>query len=196
MDVSLKHLRGIKKATWHDVVQEKDSFLAGVKFQQLIDDVREEYIKKHKVYDHSARSMFTPYALQLHDDLLLYDRITDNATLISHFNDLHEQELKTGIKELYLRTWHKALQRYLQNPRTKEDRFKFFKRCAKKRFRLSKDGYFYETKRSLLLKVNGSLFDSLEDVVLSMQKQEAIKQKMLSFYEGFMMHITNISTKT
>lgn len=189
LDIVVPHLKSMRNVTWQDVKSEKNSFIAGMKFHELVVHARDGFVKDKKVLDFVPSSMFISHALKVNEDIVLHQYLHNCKLLDTYFETIIEDQKSLKIKDIYINTWHKALKHYLNNAMHKEHRFKFFKRCAKKRFRLSKDGYFYGAKKAMLLKTNQILFDNVEDLVEKIKDNQKVKALVLDFYNNFTMLI-------
>jgi len=74
------------------------SFLVGVKFHSLLDEVREKYMVKNKAYTLCQQSAFAPQSLKLLEDEMLYSYLKDWRTYV--------------ISEANLKKWHTLMKQY------------------------------------------------------------------------------------
>jgi len=111
----IRHLGVVDRKSTHfplqevdlkDVIQEENSFTAGLKFHSLIDDFKERFIKSKNIYSLIPESKYKPQALKLLEDELNYNKV------ITFFDDILSEELDFDIKEEDIKKWHDILQRY------------------------------------------------------------------------------------
>ncbi len=97
------------------VLNEPDSFQAGVIFHSVVDLTRVNFIKKNDVYKKYAPTDSSESFLKYFEDQILYNKISDWQKIINYFDDLipAEENLKNISRELLL-GWHKLLQGYFK----------------------------------------------------------------------------------
>ncbi|OGB84717.1 hypothetical protein A3F66_06935 [candidate division TM6 bacterium RIFCSPHIGHO2_12_FULL_32_22] len=174
----------IKNVTLDDIKKEKSSFKAGMMFHALVDEVREKYMNEHEIYKIFPRSKLGDAALKFNEDLLLFPQLNDLDKYAYYFDSILFEELEF-IKSEYVKTWHKALKKYLLNFNDIKNRFKFLKRCAKRRFDIVEKSFFNNLKRSALLKVNQILYNKVEKLIEKVHSSEKIKALVEDFYNSF-----------
>ena len=117
----IRHLGVVDRKSTHfplqevdlkDVIQEENSFTAGLKFHSLIDDFKERFIKSKNIYSLIPESEYKTPAFKLLEDELNYDRVKDWNKVITFFDDILSEELDFNIKERDIKKWHDILQRY------------------------------------------------------------------------------------
>ncbi len=105
---NVTHFSGV---TIEDIMQEKDSFKAGMLFHSLVDRLREEYIVAHRFYSKIPDFKLITQTLKYAEDEILRS-IFDSTVYVDYFDDILEQEKAYNISEKDIRTWHKYLQTY------------------------------------------------------------------------------------
>lgn len=95
------------------IKQEKDSFRAGMMFHALVDQVHEQYMQKHDVYDqiHSCLSHFKGQLLKLAADRIIHQHF-QMTPYLTCFDMVTEEEKVFGIQENNIHLWHDILQFY------------------------------------------------------------------------------------
>jgi len=125
----IRHLKVVDRKRTHsplqevslkDVIQEKNSFTAGLKFHSLVDDFRERFIKSKDIYSLIPESKYKTPILKLLEDELNYDKVKDWNKIVTFFDDILPEELDFNIKEKNIRKWHDILQRYFSKKPNKE----------------------------------------------------------------------------
>jgi len=103
-----------------DVIQEKNSFITGLKFHSLVDDFRERFIKSKNIYSLIPESEYKSQTLKFLEDELNYNKVKDWNKIITFFDDILSEELDFDIKKENIKKWHNILQGYLSKKPNKE----------------------------------------------------------------------------
>lgn len=175
-----------KTFTFDDIKNEKSSFRAGLMFHMLVESNREKLMREKGVYKLVDKSIITPQALQFGEDVLFYNKVKEPSKIALYFDDILQEEIDLlKNKQEHLQTWHKAIKNYILNFNEKENRFKFLKRCGKRRFSLYEKGMFTNIKRAALMKVNMILYKKLERIIEQANANEDIKEIREFFINQF-----------
>jgi len=97
--------------TLDDIVQEKDSFKAGMLFHSFVDEQREAYILAHKFYSKIPSFRFVTQSLKFAEDEILRT-LFDSSEYSSYFDEILEQEKAYPINIKHIQTWHRFLGEY------------------------------------------------------------------------------------
>lgn len=68
------HFKGL---SFQDILDEKNSFIAGMKYHSLVDEVREKYMIENGVYTFIPPSKYITQALKIFEDEVLYQNVLD-----------------------------------------------------------------------------------------------------------------------
>jgi len=119
IDRKSTHFKGVKI----DDLKNEDSFLAGLKFHSLVDEVRVSFIRSKNIYSLRPDSEYKTVALKVVEDELYYDKISHWNEIIDFFNEVLSEELSFGIKKKDITRWHRLLQGYFsKKPDEKSNR--------------------------------------------------------------------------
>jgi hypothetical protein len=120
----IRYLKVIKRNKIHfenlniNAIRQEDSFMAGLKFHSLLDEVREKFIIQNKLYDYCPDLNYKIEALKLLEDILLYDKINNWQKFIDFLKQILPQELKCQFTRSSLKMWHLFLQNYFSQKPT------------------------------------------------------------------------------
>lgn len=98
--------------TWNMVVNEPNSFKAGMLFHALVDIVREDYMEERAIYSTIKKDRLVGHALKIVEDTLLREKIDTWDTLYSYFDAILPEERAFNIPEKQLKVWHAYIQEY------------------------------------------------------------------------------------
>lgn len=98
--------------TWKEVLEEPDSFTAGMKFHSLLDHIREKYMIDHKVYDIIPKSPYTTQTFKLYEDEVYYNYLTDWGVAAGYLEDAVPEELLLINDQYAIKKWHKIWSKY------------------------------------------------------------------------------------
>jgi len=110
----------LRSVDLNHINKEKDSFLAGLRFHSLVDDVRERFIRSKNVYSLIPESKYKTQALKILEDKLYYDKVDNWNEIIDFFDKILPEELDFNIKEQDIKKWHGILQRYFSKKPDKD----------------------------------------------------------------------------
>jgi len=97
--------------TLEDIMQEKNSFKAGMLFHSFVDEQREEYIVAQGFYKKLADFKFVTQALKFAEDEILR-QFFDAAPYLFYFNEIIAEEKAFNIAEKDIKRWHIFLKEY------------------------------------------------------------------------------------
>jgi hypothetical protein len=96
------------------VKQAPSSFMSGLFFHSLVDQVREKFVKKNGLYSLLPSSPFLTQAVKIYEDQILFNKVKNWDEIIGFFSKVLPEEQSFGIKEKDLKKWHFLLQKYFQ----------------------------------------------------------------------------------
>lgn len=172
MPISLSH-----------VLNEKNSFNAGMLYHSYVDYIHHIWMDKRKIYYLHPNQFPKINAIKFYEDLNYYHKVNNWDHIRSWFgNDLLPEEKKFNVDISILNAWHKALRLYLKNPFEKNRRLNFFyiADISKYNFKNSAQGVI---KKRLLYKVCEHWYSNIEENLKSYSV--AMKQIVLDFYDHF-----------
>jgi hypothetical protein len=103
-----------EKITLQDVLDEKNSFTAGLKYHSLVDEVRERYMIEKNIYAHISSSKYITHALKTYEDEILYSNVTDWNEIIPYFDQILPEETALTNQIDQTKKWHLLLQNYFR----------------------------------------------------------------------------------
>ncbi len=106
--------------TLYDILQEKDSFKAGMMFHSFVDEQREAYIVKHNFYEIIPNFRFRTQALKFAEDEILKGMF-DISRYSVYFNEILDQEKSWNIDEIHIKNWHLFLKEYFNGAYSGKD---------------------------------------------------------------------------
>lgn len=89
-----------------DVRAEQDPFTAGLLFHSVIDEARENFVIKQKVYDLIPEIYSSHIALKVCEDRYLYSKISSWEALAQLNDTIYEPELRFGVLRPIIVQWH------------------------------------------------------------------------------------------
>lgn len=114
----IRYLRVIEREKTHfnrvslHKIQNKSSFMAGVQFHSLVDDVREKYMDIHSIYSLLPKSNYITQAVKIYEDELYSSSINDWNEYRDYLNEILPEQLNFGIQREAIHRWHSLLQQY------------------------------------------------------------------------------------
>jgi len=97
-----------------DILQEKNSFKAGMLFHSFVDEQREAWVIKNNFYQKIPNFKFSAQALKFAEDEILKSQF-DITKYQAYFDDILPIEKTYDINETHIRTWHTFLQDYFKD---------------------------------------------------------------------------------
>ncbi|MDR3647139.1 MAG: hypothetical protein P4L22_06370 [Candidatus Babeliales bacterium] len=123
----IRYLKVVERTETHfvnvkleDIIQEKNSFKAGMIFHSFVDEQREAYVVANNLYDKIPKFRFTSQALKFAEDEILKPHF-DIAKYVSYFDNILDIEMNYNISEKHIRDWHNFLQGYFNARYTGKD---------------------------------------------------------------------------
>lgn len=101
-----------KDLSLQEIKEEKSSFLAGLKFHSLADEIREKFIVSNDIYSLYPEFKYLTESLKLLEDDILYRKANNWREVVDYFNETIAGELSFGIQENYIMKCHSILQKY------------------------------------------------------------------------------------
>lgn len=99
--------------TLQDILQERNSFKAGMLFHSLVDETREIYVAKNKLYEKIPHFRFSTQALKFAEDQILRSQC-DITKYHTYFDDIIDIEKTYGVDQGHINRWHTFLQDYFK----------------------------------------------------------------------------------
>jgi len=159
--------------TLEEILQEQDSFKAGMLFHSFVDEQREAYVVAHGFYAKLSTFRFVTQSLKFAEDEILKARF--DSTLYQHyFDDIVEGELGYNIDEQDIRAWHVFLQEYFKGSYSGKD-------LVMKFFDLNEPDAFWG-KRWLFSWIYAR---KMQQVMLYIMENKQLNNLILSFYGSF-----------
>jgi hypothetical protein len=114
-----------KDLTFQDVLNEQNSFTAGLKYHSLVDEVREKYMVENGVYDLIPSSKFITQALKIYEDEVLYKNVLDWNKIIVFLDRVLNEEAELVNQTNKINEWHALMQEYFKQAPTDQSRKNF-----------------------------------------------------------------------
>lgn len=111
--------------TLQDVLNETNSFRAGVMFHCLLDLVREAFVDGQGMYELFPDSEDRFSIPKFLEDELLYHKVSDWPVISSFFNAPLAEELAYPVSAVQVKLWHQGLQRYFHQAPTDQSRVEY-----------------------------------------------------------------------
>ncbi|MBU2564135.1 hypothetical protein KKA23_00925 [Patescibacteria group bacterium] len=108
-----------------DIKKEQNSFIAGLKFHSLIDDIREKFVKSKDIYLLIPESKYKIQTLKILEDELYYNKVNNWKQFINFLDNILPEELSFNIKEKDIGRWHNILQDYFSQKPDKQTIWNF-----------------------------------------------------------------------
>lgn len=102
-----------------------NSFSAGLMFHSLVDEVRENFMRKNNYYSFFKKSELLTQASKVFEDRVLYNKLDSWPEVISYFDEPLKGELDQGIKKIDVARWHQLLKKYFAREPKDEDTITF-----------------------------------------------------------------------
>lgn len=93
-----------------------ESFLAGMKFHSLVDQVRESFMLGRNLYSLFPKSQFCTQAIKVFEDGVLRGKIGGWDGVAHIFDDIDNNELEFGVEKADIARWHLLLRHYFSRP--------------------------------------------------------------------------------
>lgn len=150
------------------VLNEPDSFRAGIIFHSVVDLARVGYMKEAGIYTNFALTDIDERALKFFEDKILYDKISNWSLIDGYFNNLRTAELNsTFINPDNVADWYKLLQDYARQKPTTAIREALFNQIG------LPEQVFLECERKIaefekkpeLIKIINNFYDNFENLI-------------------------------
>jgi len=122
VDREKTHFNGL---SLKDVLDEKNSFIAGMKYHSLVDEVREKYMVDKDIYSLIPSSRFITQALKIYEDEVLYSNVSDWDQVIAFLGRELNEEIELVEQIDKVKAWYLILQKYFKKEPTDESRKDF-----------------------------------------------------------------------
>ncbi len=106
-----RELTHMPNVTWHNIIEERNSFKQGMLFHALVDQKHEKFMQKHQVDKLLPQIPHARSILKALEDQLLFEKMK-NRYCIRHFDKILDQEKSIVHDETIIRNWHTYLQNY------------------------------------------------------------------------------------
>ncbi len=106
------HFKGL---TFEDILNESNSFTAGLKYHSLVDEVREKYMVDNNVYSLIPESKFAVEALKTYEDEVLYSKIADWNQVKTYLGDVLQDETQLVSQVDKIKMWQSLMQEYFKD---------------------------------------------------------------------------------
>lgn len=116
-DRNLTHFKNLKLS---DVLDSKNSFMAGMKFHSLIDEERQLFIRENKVFENYDVTPTTTHAIKIIEDQLLYPKVNNWNEIANYFQTIPQEALSDDIDKTTVQKWFRILETYCKQPVTKD----------------------------------------------------------------------------
>lgn len=114
----------IEPVSWERVINEPNSFKAGMLFHNLVDHVRIDHFEGY-FYDRNHLQHYSaiyiklfPMVLKIAEDNMLYSMNKDWQKIMGYFDIIYDEEKALCPDEAILKKWHLGLQNYFNQPPT------------------------------------------------------------------------------
>jgi hypothetical protein len=128
----IRYLKVIEREKTHferlsiqDILDERNSFIAGLKYHSLVDEVREKHMIKNNMYAVIPSSMFITQALKMYEDELLYSNIPNWKLVSICLDEVLLEEVGMVAQPTQVKRWHFLMREYFKNTPTDESRKNF-----------------------------------------------------------------------
>jgi len=111
-----------KNLSFNDVLGEQNSFIAGMKYHSLVDEVREKYMIENNIYSILPPSQSVIAALKTYEDEILYSKVSTWKQTISYLDEILIEEKELIENTDTIKTWHSLLQEYFKESPTDHSR--------------------------------------------------------------------------
>lgn len=171
----------VPQPTWLKALQSPSSFQAGLLFHNLIDQAREDYLRKSGIYTRLKKQPYLLSMMKLYEDQIIYEKVSNWPKIRSYFDQILNPELGFTISRSILRKWHTFIQFCIDNTKDRpEEIIKLFYRDPQK----VKDALavFEQVKKSNLKVIILEFYANLPEILQSYYERPTNKtMKTYSF---------------
>lgn len=118
LKVTERNKTHFKELSFRDILDEKNSFTAGMKYHSLVDEVREKYMIKKGVYTLIPSSKFITHALKTYEDEVLYSNVSDWNQVVTYLDKILPEETRLVEQTDKVKKWHSLMKEYFKEPPT------------------------------------------------------------------------------
>lgn len=162
-----------KNVTLDQIKNEKDSFKAGMLFHSFVDEKRERFVYKKKIYEKVPKFDYIMHALKFAEDQILLS-IFDSKQYVSFFDEIIVQEKEYKIDEKDLRYWHNFLQDYfIGNISGRSMLMRYFDYIYPNAWQITRWGFSWLYGRKM------------ERVIKNIENNKEVRDLFLDFYQHF-----------
>lgn len=173
---SATHVKNVKLM---DILQETNSFRAGLLFHSFVDEKREAYVVHHNLYAQLPSFKFVSHALKFAEDQLL-QTFFDASCYASFFNDILPEERGYGVPEEDIQRWHAFLRGYIsKKPSPKDLLMSYF------------DLYYPQAWQLMRWIYSWSYAHKIEQTIAIVLKDKKSRGLLLDFYKNFVTLYSN-----
>lgn len=139
--------------SWERIKNEKSSFIAGMMFHNLLDELRIREIEK-KYYDKSAKKGFDSLSKKMAEDALIYDYLSPKewSEISELLVDISNETEQFGVSTELSEKWFNSLSEYVSKQPDEESIYKFLKATNKGGVVKMNIQHFYQTLSDYKLK--------------------------------------------
>ena len=116
----IRYLAGLKREVTHlenhtikDILEEKDAFMAGMRFHEMFDEARAKFWEADGIYKILSGTQYSSSALKLYEDLFFYDELKNWDEITTFFDTIYPFEKEIVKDESIILKWHNILKKYL-----------------------------------------------------------------------------------
>lgn len=165
-----------KKVTFKEVIDESNSFKAGIMLHSLVDNIREKYFQDNNIYEKIPKIKLISQALKFTEDKFLFPYINVNK-ISNYFDTISIEEKKFGISDEKIMLWRRFLKNYISNGLTKKILDDFFDLKQSQNFIQNIMKFYY--KKEMLSVMN------------QIKSDEEVKKIILDFYFNKQLYLSS-----
>lgn len=128
----IRHLGSISREASHlqpidltHIHTEQDPFMAGMRFHNYVDLMRNVYWKETGMLDQLPQAPYLQQALKLREDIVLYDHVTDWPQVVQYFDSVPATEQGFTVPDSDIQHWHNIVAQYIAERPTLESALQF-----------------------------------------------------------------------
>lgn len=92
----------------------QNDFQTGMRVHAWIDATRRHYMEEHQVYERLPWHPLLPFALELFEDMMLYNAYDDWNIVRRALHTIHTDELHIVHERSHVQAWHRLLENYFR----------------------------------------------------------------------------------
>ena len=116
----IRYMAGVNRGVTHfenigfdEILNEKNSFYAGVLFHSFIDRIRQQWLVGNGIYDLVPSDYHWGQAVKFYEDRLYYPDVQNWSVILDYLKKIVPEELQFNITESIVKQWHEMLSKYL-----------------------------------------------------------------------------------